>query len=100
MVKKNNSALGCLILLVIAVGVVISAGKNNPLAGIAVGAGLVVLGVIVLYALKPRRCDICGNILQRKSYSWNIQGEKKRVCPHCNQSLSRKRSKDAMRQYK
>lgn len=33
------------------------------------------------------------------SYSWTIEGVKKRVCPHCNQSLERKQSKAAMKRY-
>lgn len=100
MAKRNNSALGCLILLLIAVGSVMSLGQKNPFRGVAVGVGLALLGVIVIYALRPRRCDICGNVLQRKSYPWTIEGVKKRVCPHCNQSLARKRSKTAMRQFR
>ncbi|OLE55526.1 MAG: hypothetical protein AUG51_02745 [Acidobacteria bacterium 13_1_20CM_3_53_8] len=67
-----------------------------------VGLGIIAVGTLVLigYALRPRRCDICGNVLQRTSYTWTIQNEKKRVCPHCNQSLARKKSKAAMSQFR
>ena len=97
MAKKKNSSLGCLILILLPIGMVVSLWKQNP--ALAVLAALGVLGLLVLavYMLKPRRCDLCGNVLKRASYRWTLEGEKKTVCPHCNQSLERRQSKAAMR---
>lgn len=98
--KKNTSALGLIVVLLICAGVVMSLFERSPLLGvIAVLAGLGLLALLGL-ALRSKRCDICGNALQRKSYEWALEGAKKRVCPHCNQALARKQSKAAMKQFR
>jgi hypothetical protein len=35
--------------------------------------------------------------LERKKYFWTIDGEKKRVCSHCNQTFMRRQSRAATR---
>ncbi len=97
MAKKGNSALGCMFLLLVAAGAVMSLWQRNPVLAIAVGAGIAATLLLLGYLLRPRRCDVCGNRLQRASYIWELEGAKKRVCPHCNRSLERKQSQRAMR---
>lgn len=99
MAKKKNSPLGCLILL-FPIGLVVSLWKQNPALAVLGALGLLGLLALVGYLLRPRRCDLCGNVLKRASYGWTLGGEKKRVCPHCNQSLERRQSKAAMRRLK
>lgn len=100
MAKKKNSPLGCLLLVLLPVGMVISLWKQNSALAVVAALGLLGLLVLVVYMLKPQRCDLCGNVLKRASYKWTLEGEKKTVCPHCNQSLERRQSKAAMRRIK
>jgi phage FluMu protein Com len=97
MAKKKNSPLGCLLLVLLPVGMVISLWKQNPALAVVAAPGLLGLLVLVVYMLKPQRCALCGNVLKRASYKWTLEGEKKTVCPHCNQSLERRQRKAAMR---
>jgi ribosome-binding protein aMBF1 (putative translation factor) len=60
----------------------------------------VFLGGILLYAMRRKRCEVCGNFLERKKYFWNIEGEKKRVCSHCNRTFMRRQSRAATRNMK
>lgn len=99
MAKKKTSPLGCLV-LILPVGMFMSLWRQNPALAVVAGLGLLGLLILLLYLLRPRRCDVCGNVLKRASYSWTIEGVKKRVCPHCNQSLERKQSKAAMKRYR
>jgi hypothetical protein len=87
--------LGCLVLLLKAIGMVMSLWQRSPILAIAVGVGLAATLLILGYLLRPQRCDICGNKLQRASYIWELEGAKKRICPHCNRSLERKQSQRA-----
>ncbi len=98
--KKNNSFLGCLFLLLLAASVVIGVAQQNPVLGIATGVGLILVLGAIIYLLRPRRCGICGNVLQRKSYRWEIDGVKRKVCPHCNQTLARRQSREATRRFR
>jgi hypothetical protein len=100
MAKKKNSPLGCLILVLLPVGIAISLWKQNPALAVLAALGLLGLLALVVYLLRPRRCDLCRNVLKRASYRWTLEGEKKTVCPHCNQSLERRQSKTAMRRFK
>ena len=100
MARKKNSLSGCLIVLLVAGGAMASLWQKSPALATAAGVAVLAALGIVLYALRPRRCDVCGNVLQRKSYEWTLEGEKKRVCPHCNQTLARRQSKAAMGRYK
>ena len=97
MARKNNPIIGCLLLILLAVGAGIQLFKYNPVAGIAGVVGIVFLGGLVLYATRRKRCEMCGNFLERKKFFWNIDGEKKRVCSHCNQTFMRRQSRAATR---
>ncbi len=100
MAKKNSPILGCLFLIILALGGSVQLIQSNPLVGVLVVIGVLLLGGLVLYALRKKRCEICGNIIERKSHDWAIEGVKKRVCVHCNQSLARKKSRAAMNHYR
>lgn len=62
---------------------------------ISVGAFLFVCMVI---GSMPKKCYVCNNPLSKHVFNWDLDGRKRRVCSHCNQSLQRKNSHDAMRQ--
>lgn len=98
--KKNNATLGCLIVCVLVIAVGAQLVRQNPLIGVpALVAVLLIIGLI-FYAMRPKRCDICGNRIQRKSHVWTIEGTNKTVCVPCNQTLARRRSSAALRQLK
>ena len=97
MAKKNNPIIGCLVLIVLAIGGGVQLFKYDPVAGAAGVIGIVLLGGLLLYATRRKRCAVCGNFLERKKYFWNIEGEKKRVCSHCNQTFMRRQSRAATR---
>lgn len=94
--RKSNPLVGGFAIFFIVIGAAVSAFQRNPLLGVVLGAGLLGLLVLIVYALRPKRCEVCNNLLQRKSYIWEIQGAKKKVCPHCNTTLARRQSKAAM----
>lgn len=99
MAKKKNSGIGYVILFLLPVGAVVSLWEKSPVLAVVAAAGLLlVLGVIVRL-LMPKRCDICGNVLKRASYTWQLDNQRKRVCPHCNNQLERQQSRAAMRQF-
>ena len=98
--KKSNAALGCLLLVLIAAAFGAQLIRKNPLASIPIIAALLLLGIVAAFLFRSKRCELCGNILERKSHVWTIEGMKKVVCPHCNQSLCRKQSAAATRRVK
>ena|SRR4028119_1062903 len=98
MAKRKKSKAGIFILLLLALPVFL--WQQSPLLAALLGAAVLAIAALAIYGLRPRRCDVCGNALQRKSYEWTIQDVKKKVCPHCNRSLSAKQSKAAMRQFR
>jgi hypothetical protein len=98
--KKSNTALGCLLLVLIALALTVQQIRNNPLMAVPIVGGIVLLGVVIALLLRPKRCEICGNVIERKSHVWRIDGQKKLLCPHCNQSLARKQSAAATRNLK
>lgn len=55
-----------------------------------------IIGVIVVLFIaslfKPRRCDVCGEPFKRKYFTWEIDGKKQHLCPHCNGKMSRRLS--------
>lgn len=62
---------------------------------------ITIFGVFVALAVvgaKAQRCYICGNLLKRSVYVWNLDGSRRRVCPHCNRTLETRNSRDAMKQ--
>ncbi len=93
--SKGNPALGCL--LVLAIGGIIYLWTISPIYGI----GALVLGLILLMAANWQKdCQICGNPIKRDSYTWTMDdGQKKRVCPKCNQTLERRQSREAIKKY-
>jgi len=97
MAKKNNPIIGCLFLSLLALGAGIQLYKYDPVAGVAGVIVIVFLGGLLLYAMRRKRCEVCGNFLERKKYFWNIEGKKKRVCSHCNQTFMRRQSRAATR---
>ncbi len=72
--------------------VIVAAFTAYPIASIVIG-----LIIILIIAFQVRKCDICGALIKRQSYKWEINGEKKRVCPKCNNGLENKRSREAIR---
>lgn len=92
--SKKGEAAGFLGLIII--GVITYLFMQN----IWCGSIVVVVGLVLLVAIAmPRNCDICGNTLRRTSYTWAVDGKKRTVCPHCNQSLERKQSREAMKKF-
>jgi len=61
---------------------------------------LVVGSVLLGSTSTSKKCGICGNLLKKTMYEWKIEGKKKKVCPHCNSSLERRQSREAMRRLK
>jgi len=57
---------------------------------------LAFVGLIVFSCL-PQRCYICRNGLSNHVYRWRLDGQLRRVCSHCNKSLSSKNSHEAMK---
>jgi hypothetical protein len=63
-----------------------------PIPAIAIG-----VIIIAIITFQVRKCELCGALIKRQSYKWEIKGEKKRVCPKCNNNLDNKRSREAIR---
>jgi hypothetical protein len=97
MAKKNNPVIGCLFLILLTIGASVQLFKYDPVAGVAGVIGIVFLGLLLLYAMRRKRCAVCSNLLERKKYFWTIEGKKKRVCSHCNQTFMRRQSRAATR---
>lgn len=98
--RKQPTTLGCLAVTLLALGLSIQLLRQNPWLGIVALVSVLVVAGVVLYLMRPRQCGICGNGIQRKSHVWMIAGVQKIVCVHCNQSLARKKSSAALRQFK
>ncbi len=69
-----------------------SRGGMNPLGFLIVAAICGSFAWKVYRWLFPPRCRICGNLLKRTYYTWNLDGKSTRVCPECNQKLRRRQS--------
>ena len=93
--KKGNPAVGCLFIVLLAVGGTMSAFQRNPVLGVAIGLGIVGFGFLLLMLFRKKRCEACNNQIEKKSYIWEIDGKKRRVCVHCNQTFSRRNSSRA-----
>ena len=51
----------------------------------------------VLWALiPPAQCSVCSTLLRKSSHIWIIEGKKQWLCPKCNQSMERRKSRGAM----
>lgn len=62
------------------------ARKRNPLFSL--------FGDIISQMIRGR-CDLCGNLIKNRGYVWSIEGERKKLCPHCNRSVEQKKSRAA-----
>ena len=62
----------------------------------AVSIVLTVL-IIISFAFQVRRCELCGALLKRQSYTLEIGDKRKKICPKCNNNLENKRSREAIR---
>ena len=90
--KKSDEAVGCLIMLIIGSGLFMT----FPQIGVIIVVAIVVLGILYAVLSGPGSCDVCGAQLKRAQYIWTIKGEKRIVCPKCNNRLESKRSKEAV----
>jgi ribosome-binding protein aMBF1 (putative translation factor) len=62
--------------------------------------GIIVVVVIlsIIGALAgPGSCDVCGQGIKKKYYTWQIDGKKQKLCPKCNTQMERKISKEAFK---
>jgi len=55
---------------------------------------------IVCKFLTPRvkKCNICGNLIKKKFYYMKIDGKKYLLCPYCNNTIEKKKSRDALKE--
>lgn len=88
--SKGNSAVGCITLIIIG-GIVYLWSLSTAYGIMALVGGL----VLICAVNSPKSCQLCGNQIKRDSYNWEIEGKSKRVCPKCNQTLERQKSKQA-----
>ena len=86
---KFFSKIIALVVIFIVIGTAFTA---YPIPAITIG-----VIIIVIMALQVRKCELCGALIKRQSYKWEIKGEKKRVCPKCNNNLENKRSREVIR---
>lgn len=68
--------------------------QNYPVLAMILGA-IFIFGII--HGFRCRLCEVCGVVLKRVVYRWEINGESKRVCPNCNRTLERRQSNRALR---
>ncbi len=80
------------IIALVVIFILIGAAFVYPIPAIAIG-----VIIIAIMAFQVRKCELCGALIKRQSYKWEIKGEKKRVCPKCNNNLENKRSREAIR---
>jgi hypothetical protein len=97
MAKKNRPIIGGLFLIIFAISAGIQLFKYNPLLGVASAVGIFLLGGLILYVMRRKRCVVCSNFLESKKYLWEIDGKKQRVCSHCNQTFMKRQSRAATR---
>ena len=57
--------------------------------------GIIVILVVLALFSGPGSCDVCGQRIKRKYYTWRIDGKKQKLCPFCNSQMERKVSKEA-----
>lgn len=94
--RKRATVLDKVLSKILAVGfvfiIIIAIFTSYPILAITIG----ILAVIAM-AYQVRKCELCGAMLKRQSYTWEIKGEKKKICPKCNNNLENKRSREAVR---
>lgn len=90
--KKNDGAIGFLVLSAIGIAVFYNTVADHPF----IWAGLAVL-ILVAFAFGGKgRCEICRSPIERKSHTWEIGGVAKTVCPTCNRNIQNKVSREAV----
>lgn len=89
--SRHGSIAGYGLLFVL--GVTAYLWSLSPTLVFILGASLAALFVLAIW---PKRCQVCGKLIKRSSHTWRIGGQKKRVCPSCNQALERKQSRRAV----
>jgi hypothetical protein len=84
MAKKKTPILGCFIILVIAIAAAAQLFKAQPIIGIVATLAFASIGLVftglVLWFSKSKCCEVCGNVIERKSHRWAIDGKEKTVC--------------------
>lgn len=98
--KKGSPFIGGLFLVAVVVGGGIQLMKANPLLGVFAIVCFFFISFLILLALRKKRCEVCSNIIERKSFQWKVNGENKRVCVHCNQSFAKKQSRRATQSFR
>ncbi|GEM_PF-2421592 len=99
MAKKESSGCGCLAIIVLVTFFFTSPYwiEWSTTTWILIVVGLVVLMILGAKFAEPSNCQICGNVLKRNKYVWNLGRKKKVVCSHCNRRLESEQSRDAFR---
>jgi hypothetical protein len=77
MAKKKYPITGCLFLILLAIGAGVQLFKYNPVAGVAGVIAIIFFGGLLLYAMRRKRCEVCGNFLERKKYFWTIEAKRR-----------------------
>jgi len=90
--KKSGGGVGCLV----AIGLTIWLFTTYPTFAWVGGGVMVVFGILMAIGSGPKSCQVCGSELKKTSYTWEIDGEKKVVCPSCNRRIQNKKSKDSV----
>ena len=92
--RKSGGAegIGCLVVICVIVWLF---SEYPTWAWVGVGA-VVLIGIVSLYGGGPESCEVCGAELKKTTYTWEISGEKKTVCPTCNRRLQSRKSKEAV----
>ena len=89
---QNHKALATLIVFVIIIGFLWWSFKNHPY----ITVGLIIFAGMVA-GNWPQKCYVCQNPLSKHVYKWPLDGQNRRVCSHCNQSLQKQNSREAMK---
>lgn len=89
--KISDTAL---VVLVAMIGGPIWLFQNYPVLAVVLGA--IFISGFIQYS-RCRVCEVCGVVLKRVVYLWEINGQSKRVCPICNRTLERRQSNRALR---
>lgn len=50
-----------------------------------------------LLAAMSWRCGVCGRLITKQSYMWEIEGRTTKACPGCNKRLQNELSKNGVR---
>lgn len=90
--RKSSGGCGCLILIVITIGLF---AEYPEYAWLGIGA-IGVFGIVAIFSSGPSSCELCGTELRKTKYVWTIKDKKKTVCPNCNRRLENRKSKEAI----